>query len=286
MMVQISVGCYNPMSKRILQLFFLAILFISQRLHAKSEVTVWVRAFGEQAGAQICPYLSGLYESLSPDFDLDIILCTNANDLLLGYVEGIKHLPLKIIFADMDSFSKPLNELIVHTSPNKPVLSLSVGVKMKPSFLIDALSWVERNAWVYGWEIIGFGNDGSEPGKGWYNTAALYSPICMHWMKDHPFPKWIDNGMEGELLIDNQSVPIGGNEEVVLMGQIIREKPNAFFVLNTSERLDSTIKTGTGISYEAKIKRKVFVARHYLEQKLHMSPEKLWDHLLLTSQKS
>jgi hypothetical protein len=133
----------------------------------------------------------------------------------------------------------------------------------------------------YGWEITDFGNDGSEPRKGWYNTAASYSPICLDWMKDHPFPHWIDNGVEGELLIDNQAVPIGGNEEIVLMGHVISENSNAFFVLNTRDCLDSTIKTGTGISYEAKIKRKVSVSHYYLEQKLHLSPEKLWEHLLI-----
>lgn len=269
------------MKYRFLQLFFSVILFISATLEAKPMVTVWIRAFGEQTGKQISPYLTDLYRDLSSDFDLDFILCTNQNDPLLAYLEDIKTLPLTIIFADMRSFSQPLNQLIEQTPPNGAVLSLSVGISMKSFLLSEALDWMEKGAWVYGWEVADFGNDGSEPGKGWYNTAALYSPTCVAWMKHNPFPGWIDNGAEGELFIDQQPIPIGGNEEVVLMGKVIQAYPTAFFVLNTEKVLASPSKTGTGISYQAKMKRKTAVAQYYLEHKLHLTPEQLWQHLLI-----
>jgi hypothetical protein len=48
------------MTQPLLLLFFSTFLFILTVLQAKPEVTVWVRAFGEQSGALICPYLNDL----------------------------------------------------------------------------------------------------------------------------------------------------------------------------------------------------------------------------------
>lgn len=255
---------------------------INGALTQRPHLTVWIRAYGEQAAQHTIPYLHELNEELSAYFQLKFLLCTQRKDPLLKVIPHVQStVPIEVVQAEMLSHSQVLNSLIKHTKESQYVLSASVGAKIKPAHLIHAIGWLDEGAWVYGWKIASLGNDGSQPGKGWYNTAALYSPKCLHWMKHNAFPKWIDNGVEGTLKVGDDVVPIGGDEEIVLMGLAIQHDPKIFFVLNTKETIEYNEKTGTGVSYESKLERRVPVARYYLEKKLHQAPSQIWRHLFI-----
>lgn len=120
---------------------------------------------------------------------------------------------------------------------------------------------------VYGWLISNHENDGSCPGKGWYNTAALIDKTIVQQMKEG-IPKWVDNGALGNI---GKHI-IGGNEEIPIMVQAQEKEPRARFILNTTDPVSSNLQLGTGISFQEKLERKMVVGKHYM-QKLHQELE-------------
>jgi hypothetical protein len=270
----------------------LSLFLINQSLIAtndpqldKPPLTVWIRSFGKESATLIAPYLKQVDQTLSPHFHLRIVVATKPGDPVLKVLEEIVlNCLLTALQAELGSISQGLNALIEASSVGSYILSLSQGVEIHAHQVREALSWLNRGAWAHGWQVSNLQNDGSAPGKGWYHTAALYPPSTLLWMKAHPFPYWIDNGVDGHLMIDGESIPIGDNEEVVLMARVIKEYPEAFFVHNTRDILHFTMQTGNGITFEQKLKRKVLASDHYLKNRLQMSAEEVWSHLLLITE--
>lgn len=251
-------------------------------LLAKPALTVWIRSFGAKSAQIISPYLEDIKGELSTDFELSIIVATKPQDPVLDILEEIKADDgLSILQTNLGSVSQGLNDLVQATAADHYVLSLSQGVDISIKDVTDAIALLKNEVWVYGWQLSNLSNDGSMPGKGWYHTAALYPPAAISWMKAHPFPYWIDNGVDGCVWVDGESIPIGGNEEIVLMGMIIKDFPNAIFLHNTRDVLNFSIETGTNVSFEQKLKRKVAVAEYYLKTRLQMNPQDVWNHLYL-----
>ena len=259
-----------------------AVFSCTENSTERKPLAIWVRAYGNPAKEEINSYLVRTADQLSPHFDTTIMLCTNPDDPVLEAIQTLpENFPIKPVFANMRSFQQSLNQLTTETPPSTPVLLLSVGLDIEPRLLIDALEWMHAGAYTVGWTIESLGNDGTLPGKGWYNTAALYSPDCIQWLKEHPFPVWVDNGVEGSLLIEDRIVPIGGNEEIWLMGALYSEQPQAFSVLNTKDILHFSNRTGTDIDFDAKMKRKTLVSDYYLEKKLNLTHRALWSRLVI-----
>ncbi len=247
-------------------------------------MTVWIRSFGEKSAQIIVPYLKQLERELSMDFELSILVATKPQDPVLGALEEIRDSNyLSILQTNLGSISQGLNSLIQETPVDHYVLSLSQGIDISVKNVSDAFAFLEEGAWVHGWQLANLSNNGSVPGKGWYHTAALYPPKAIFWMKTHPFPYWIDNNVDGFVIIDGESIPIGGNEEVVLMGMVIQDFPKAKFLHNTRDVLNFFAETGTNVSFEQKLKRKTAVSEYYLKIRLQMEPGEVWDHLFLIS---
>ena len=249
---------------------------------SKKPLTIWIRSFGITSEAIIVPYLEELENELSPFFDLTLLVATNINDPVAACLQKALT-PHKIVYTNLHSISTGLNSLVEATGKDATVLSLSQGVAITASHVIHALGWIEIGALAHGWRISNMNNDGSLPGLGWYNTAALYSPFCLNWMKENPFPYWIDNGVEGTFCINGKEVAIGDNEEVVLMARVINQYPSAYFVHNIRDSLTLYLETAVGISFEEKLKRKTLASNYYLENKLHMNPDEVWSHLWILS---
>lgn len=260
------------------------LLLIHCSLFAKPALTVWIRSFGEKSAQIVVPYVKQVEEELSTDFELCVFVATKPNDPVLNALEEMGNDDyLSVLQTNLGSFSQGLNDLVQTTPADCYVLSLSQGVDISAKDVMDAIALLKGEAWVHGWQLSNLSNDGSMPGKGWYHTAALYPPKTISWMKTHPFPNWIDNGVDGFVLVDGESIPIGGNEEVALMGMVLQNFPNAIFLHNIRDILNFSSETGTHISFEQKLKRKVAVAEYYLKTRLQMEPQEVWNHLFLIS---
>lgn len=262
----------------LLQLIFSGLLLSHE---GKEDVVVWIRAFGDDAKNEIVPYVRYLHEELDTAFNLKILVATNYDDPVAHVLMHETPLPsVHIVFGHMKSNHQGLNALVEATPSDSFLLSLSLGVKIKRHHLAEALQCVQNGAWVYGWKISNMQNDGSKPGLGWYNTAALYSKPCLNWLKNNPFPYWIDNGVEGYIEIDNEKIAIGNNEEVVLMASILQQGyHSAYYILNVADPLEFTHQTGNGISFNAKMKRKIYAAKYYLDHKFCVSADEVWSRL-------
>ncbi len=264
--------------------FLIFFILISTLVTAQERpsLTIWMRSFGNDSTNILVPYLNEVETALSEDFELKILVATKPNDPVLKILEQVRQDPrVTALQTNLDSISEGLNTLIESTPPGCYVLSLSQGVEIDADHIKEALSWFEKGAWAFGWQISNLNNDGSAPGRGWYHTAALYPPPTVAWMKTHLFPCWIDTGFEGSILIDGEKIPIGGNEEVILMATVLQDYPQAFFVHNTKSILNFSLQTGNGISFAQKLKRKVPVAAYYLKNRFHVNPEEVWSHLVV-----
>lgn len=262
--------------------FFMSHSLIAEESVQKQTLTVWIRSFGNSSASLITPYLEQIEKEFLDDFDLTILVATKPQDPVLTVLKDLRlHCPLIVLQTNLNSISQGLNSLIDATLTNSYVLVLSQGVEIHANHVKEASIVLENGAWAHGWQISKLQNDGSVPGKGWYHTAALYPPSTLLWMKSHPFPYWVDNGVDGYLTIGEESIPIGGNEEVALMGMAIQSDPTAFFIHDNRNILNLAIETGTGITFEQKLKRKTLVGNYYLEHRFQMDPADVWRHLFL-----
>ena len=266
-------------------LFFSLLVFMSEANESMKEekipITVWIRSFGIESKSRILPYLLQLDKALSSDFELHFVVVTKPNDPVMEALETAQLGHLEVVQANLDSVSQGLNALIAATDTDSCVLSLSQGVEIEAKHLKEALFWLEKGAWAYGWQLSNMNNDGSLPGKGWYHTACLYPAKCVAWLKKHPFPTWIDAGVDGSIACEGELIPIGGNEEIIVMGLVLQEDPTAFFVHDARNILNLEVRTGTGVTFEQKLKRKVLVTDYYLTKRLQLDPKEVWSHLLV-----
>jgi hypothetical protein len=249
----------------------------------KKVLTILLRSWGEEVNHKTIPYVTGLSQKLAPFFNLRILLATNQGESSLKSQEFqsfIINKKVDVVYADLKSFSDPLNKLIQSVGPESPALILSLGVHIEPSQVIEALGWFTVGAWVYGWQIRNMENDGQVPGRAWYNTAALLHPDFISFLSQSKLPEWIDNGKEGMIKIGDKDIPIGGGEETVMMYMAIQANPFVSFILNTKEILEIEGRTGTDLSFHEKLLRKDKVAQHYLA-KLNTSAHALGNHLLI-----
>ncbi len=269
--------------KKKLFLFICFILFGSLlNANGKPHLTVWIRSFGADSARIILPYVEQIKNELEEEFQLKILVATKPNDpVLTAFTDP--HPSVTVLQTNLDSISQGLNALIESSSSGSYVLSLSQGVEIHATEIKEAMPQLDNGAWAYGWQLSNLNNDGSAPGKGWYHTAALYPPATLKWMKTHLFPNWIDTGVDGYLTIDGEKIPIANNEEVVLMATVLQEHPKAFFVLNTRDILNFNNRTGNGVSFQQKLKRKIPVADFYLRNRFHVKPEEVWSHLVIIS---
>ncbi|HEX4838947.1 MAG TPA: hypothetical protein VFU89_00715 [Rhabdochlamydiaceae bacterium] len=263
---------------------FIVLILINCNLVARPDVTVWVRSFGESSAQIIRPYLEQIEKELSTDFELHILVATKPQDPVLNALQGMKiNNHLTVLQTRVDSVSTGINELTKATPEGRYVLSLSQGVNISARNVRDALAFLNADdeSYAYGWELSNMHNKGARPGEGWYHTAVLYPPKTISWMKEHLLPDWVDNGVAGSILVEEESIPLGGNEEVVVMGRISQEFPKAIFFHNIRDILDFSRETGTCVSFKQKMKRKAAVADYYLTKQLKMDPNQVWEHLFL-----
>jgi len=227
------------------------------------QLTVWIRAGGKDVKSEITPFLQRLLE-IVPEGRTQILICTNENDIILeelkSFYEAEKS--VKLIFSTLSSYSLALTALAQNTNPESSVLSLSVGVDIRKDQLEEGLSNLKGRVRVYGWKIHEFQNDGTVPGKGWYNTAALIDKTIVRQIKEGSVPQWVDNGVLGK--IDNYT--IGGNEEIPMMVEALQRDPEARFILNVGDPVSLKLQLGTGVNYQEKLERKVAVSCYYLRK--------------------
>ena len=232
------------------------------------QLTVWVRAYGEKVKPKITEFVLKVLANLPSNLKTQLLLCTNENDPILEEVEKVAKIRdnVKVVYSKMSSYSSALKKLAEKTASTSNVLSLSVGVSISKEQIESAWKDLTGHVKVYGWMVTGHGNDGSKPGKGWYNTAALIDQSIIQQMKSDKegVPEWVDNGFLGKLKSGDEEVLIGGNEEIPIMVEALRKDPESRFILNTRDPVTSEEKTGTGISFENKIKRKTETANRYL----------------------
>lgn len=231
-----------------------------------TKLTVWIRAGGDAVKPKISTFVKQIFEKLPQNVTSKILVCTDEGDTILDELAIVANTndKVKIIFSKLSSFSTALTTLAQNTDPESDVLSLSVGVDIRNDQIESGLENLTGRVRVYGWTVNGYGNDGSVPGRGWYNTAALIHKIVVKQMREEGVPKWVDNGVLE--MIDKHI--IGGNEEIPIMVRSLQREPEAIFNLNASDPVSSSIQLGTGISFQEKLERKVVVGLHYM-QKLH-----------------
>jgi hypothetical protein len=234
------------------------------------KLTVWIRAGGNAVKLEISSFVEQILEKLPQNVNSKILVCTNADDTILDKLAILtkKYDKVKVIFSQLSSFSTALTTLAQNTDPESYVLSLSVGVDIRKDQIVTGLGNLTDRVRVYGWTVSGYGNDGSAPGRGWYNTAALIHKVVVKQMREEGVPSWVDNGVLG--MIDKHI--IGGNEEIPIMVRWLQSDPEAIFILNASDPVSSSIQLGTGISFQEKLERKIIVGKHYM-QKLHQEYE-------------
>lgn len=229
------------------------------------ELTVWIRAGGPAVKSEISNFILKILETLPQNVTSRILVCTNKDDTILEELDLITktHETVKIIFAQLSSFSSALTTLAQNTDPESNVLTLSVGINIRKDQIQSGLKTLTGHVKVYGWSVSNHGNDGSCPGKGWYNTAALLDKTIVQQMREG-VPNWVDNGVLGSI----GKHLIGGNEEIPIMVKALQEDPNAKFILNASDPVSSSLQLGTGITFQEKLERKIIVGKYYM-QKLH-----------------
>ncbi|MDF2578268.1 MAG: hypothetical protein K0S74_1752 [Chlamydiales bacterium] len=258
---------------------------LSQR-QSKKKMTVWIRAWGETVQPKLVPYLQKLIHDHEPWLDLQVLIATNDNDPILTdplLQQMIEEKQVEIVLSNLHVISEPIQDLAKRTQHNTDaVILVSVGVEVQPAQAIEALGWIKCGAWAHGWQIDLMKNDGSQAGKGWYNTAVMFSPRFLHLLQDKGMPHWVDNGVEGYLDIAGQHIPIGGAEEVPMMHMALQIDPDAFFILNRRRSVHMEEKLGTGVTFEQKMLRKIAVTDFYLE-KMHTSWDEISKHFFIIS---
>ncbi|MBN8828831.1 MAG: hypothetical protein J0H68_09005 [Sphingobacteriia bacterium] len=250
----------------------------------KPLLYIWLRGWGEIAHHKILPYVNILDTTYSKFFSVKFLICTNENDIILkdnNFLSLFKHKKFQIIYANMHLFSDAINNLANATPKNVPVLSISLGIELEMQALINAYGWIKVGAYAHGWQIKGLGNDGTEPGKGWYNTCVLLNAKFIKSIKLNPLPSWIDNGILGNIKVREKEIPIGGGEEILLMKDILLKDKNAYFILDTNMKLTNHEHIATEVNFEEKIERKVAVAAYYLSNQLKISKDMLWNSLIV-----
>ncbi|MFN7038487.1 MAG: hypothetical protein ACK4OM_02825 [Alphaproteobacteria bacterium] len=242
------------------------------------NLNICLRSWGKQNSLRTLTYICYLKETLGQAFKLNFFIATDIEKpIILPDTQD-----LNIIYTNMHSFSKSLNKIISMLPADSPTLTLSIGVKIKLEHILNALSWIKlENIYSYGWQIEGLNNNGIAPGRGWYNTAALFSEKFTELLKNRPLPDYIDNKKEGYLTVNNKPIPIGGNEEIIMMYYAINYDQMAYFVLNTKDILSYNFQEATDINFEEKLLRKEKVANYYIDKKLSVQKEDLWQHLIL-----
>jgi len=231
-----------------------------------TKLTVWIRAGGNAVKSEISSFVRQVLEKIPQNITSQILVCTNEGDTILEELDTLTKVEnrVKVIFSHLSSFSTSLSVLAKNTDPESNVLSLSVGVNIRQDQIETGLSHLRGRVRVYGWTVSDHGNDGSVPGKGWYNTATLIDKIIVRQMVEEGVPNWVDNGVLG--MIGQHT--IGGNEEIPIMVKALQREPKAKFILNVGDPVSSSLRLGTGISFQEKLERKVVVGQHYM-QKLH-----------------
>lgn len=229
------------------------------------KLTVWIRAGGPAVKSEISSFVQNVLESLPQNVPSQVLVCTNKDDTILEELDTITktYKTVKVIFSQLSSYSSALNTLALNTDSESNVLTVTVGVNIRKDQIQTGLNELTGSVKVYGWLVKGHENDGSCPGKGWYNTAALIHKTIVQQMKEG-IPNWIDNGILGK--IDNHI--IGGNEEITIMVKALQRDPETKFILNISDPVSSSLRLGIGITFQEKLERKTVVSKYYM-QKLH-----------------
>lgn len=225
-------------------------------------LTVWIRAGGNNVKKAITPFIQKILLELPREVNSTILICTNENDTILEELNTIKNeTGIKVIISQLSSYSAALTALAVNTQADSNVLTLSVGIGISEDQIRSGLESLRGRVKVYGWQVKKHKNDGSCPGKGWYNTAALLDMTIVEQIRQG-IPKWVDNGVLGKI----GDLTIGGNEEIPIMVNALERDPEAQFILNTKDRVSASLELGTGITFQEKIARKVVVGRVYMEK--------------------
>lgn len=229
-----------------------------------SELSVWIRAGGPSVKSEIGPFVQKIQEQIPKSVSYQILICTNTNDIILEELDTMTKInsKVKIVFSNLQSFSTALTSLAKNTDPDLDVLSLSVGVDIRKDQIKNGLSSLKGRVKVYGWKVIPLGNDGSVPGKGWYNTAVLIDKTIVKQIREEGVPKWVDNGVLGKI----HQITIGGGEEVPIMVKAIEKDPDAQFVLNVSNPVTMYVQRGTDVNFQEKMERKVIVGEYYMRK--------------------
>ncbi len=227
------------------------------------KLTVWIRAGGPAVKSEISSFVQNVLESLPQNVLSQVLVCTNKDDTILEELDTITktYKTVKIIFSQLSSFSSALTNLALNTDPDSDVLTLSVGVNIRKDQIQAGLKDLTGSVKVYGWLVNGYENDGSCPGKGWYNTAALINKTIVQQMKEG-IPKWVDNGVLGTI----GKHTIGGNEEIPIMVEALQIDPTTKFILNVSDPVSSSLQLGTGIAFHEKLERKIVVGKYYMQK--------------------
>jgi hypothetical protein len=229
------------------------------------KLSVWIRAGGEPVKSKIVSFIEKISKILSNFIDFEIIVCTNKNDIILEELDTITKTEksVKVIFSQLNSFSTALTTLAKNTDAESSVLTLSVGVNIRQDQIEEGLNYLLKDrVRVHGWTVTENANDGSVPGKGWYNTAALIDKNIVKQIREEGVPKWVDNGILGK--IDKHT--IGGNEEIPIMIQALLKESDAKFILNRSDPVSIELEVGTEISFKEKLERKTIVGEVYMEK--------------------
>ncbi|MBJ7450186.1 MAG: hypothetical protein JHC93_07515 [Parachlamydiales bacterium] len=273
------------MKKLLIFITFLVSQFciVSADTFKKPDLTLWIRAYGDQAVNLLSDSIENYQKNLTPFFNLNYFIATYQDDPVEKYFKNMPQ--VTILTTNLESITDTFKILSNATPDDQAVLVISNGVEIMPQQIINAMGWLDTGAVIYGWKIEEMGNDGSVPGKGWYNTCALYNSRCVSFLKEHPLPFYVNPGIAGKLIIDGESIAIGGNEEIPLMAEYLKKEPKAFFVLDCFTPVHLKNQTGNQVSFAQKMKRKIPVAKFYIEKKLNTTVEDLWKHLnIITSE--
>lgn len=209
------------------------------------QLTVWIRAGGNAVKSEITSFVRQVLERLPQNIESKVLVCTNECDTILEELDTVIKVEskVKVIFSTLSSFSTALSDLAKNTDAESHVLSLSVGVNIRQDQIETGLAHLTDRVRVYAWTVSDHGNDGSLPGKGWYNTAAMIDKTIVRQMAEEGgVPHWVDNGILGKI----RQHTIGGNEEIPIMIKALQNEPEAVFLLNKSDPVSSTLQTGIG----------------------------------------
>lgn len=255
------------------------------------QLTVWIRASGPSVQEKIHSFVLQVLASLPQNIPYQLLVCTEIDDPIEGELDPITKVnrAVRVIFSRTGSFSAALTALAENTDPHSAVLTMSVGVTIRQDQIETGLGRLTGRVRVYGWMVEGYGNDGSCPGRGWYNTAALIHQTVVGQMREG-VPGWVDNGVLGNI----DGYIIGGNEEIPIMVEALSRDPDAQFILDIGDPVTSGMQIGTGVTFRAKLERKTIVGEVYM-RKLHRDlgvptayalwKDSLWAALQIVDQK-